>query len=229
MIKINLLPLESFRKTASGQLSVTIFLVVMVLAGLGFYLLNSMVMKPTVALLEQGKQAEQVKVNKLRADSTAALKQTQDFVKELVQVSSISELEERRRDQARLFMALASKINNQTSWLLNCVHNQGVVTIKGMATDHETVADFLSRLENMPLLYNVELQRAAGDQVINGVKLVTFDIRANTIFPEPTLIDSGLPDINFPNNDAIRKLVSVAAPDLAKFLERTRQATTKTL
>ncbi|MDR1656924.1 MAG: PilN domain-containing protein [Deltaproteobacteria bacterium] len=223
MIKINLLPLESFRQTASGQLSVTIFVIVMVVVGLGLYLYNSMIMVPTIERLETEKQQQTTKLNQMKAESTKALKQTTQFVNELVQVSSIIELEERRRDQARLFMALASQVNNQTSWLVNCVHNQGVVNIKGMATDHESVGDLLSRLEQLPLLTNVELQRAAGDQVINTIKLVTFDIRANTVFSNSTLLDSGLTDINFPDNETIKNLVSVASPDLAKALERNSQ------
>lgn len=223
MIKINLLPLESFKQTASGQLSVTIFMVALVLAALVFYLVNKMVMAPVLADLQAAKSGAQTRLTQMKAQSTEALKQTKGFVEELIQVSAISQLEERRRDQARLFMALAAQVNNQTSWLTSCVHKDGVLNIKGLATDHETVASLLSRLEQLQLLSNVELLRAAGDRVINTVKLVSFEIRANTVFPDSSLLDAGLPDVNLPDLETIRKLVQVAAPDLAKGLDRNRQ------
>ena len=229
MIKINLLPLESFRRAASGQLSVTIFAVVMILAGFLLYLINTMVMTPISSALETVKAAKTQQSSSLKTQSANALKQTTAFVKELVQVSAISELEERRRDQARLMMTLAAQVNNQTSWLLSCVHSNGNLNIKGMATDHDTVAAFLDRLEQIPLLTSVELQQAAGDQVINGVKLVTFDIKAKTVFPSSTLLDSGLPEVNLPAHDTIRKLIAAASPPLAETLDRTRTATTKTI
>ena len=59
--------------------------------------------------------------------------------------------------------------------------------------------------------------------MINTVKLVSFEIRANTVFPDSSLLDAGLPDVNLPDLETIRKLVQVAAPDLAKGLDRNRQ------
>jgi Tfp pilus assembly protein PilN len=223
VIKINLLPLESFRQTASGQLSVTIFCVVMVMAGFLLYLFNTMVMVPAVTILESAKTAQEAKLKSMKAEAANALKQTTGFVEQLIQVSAISELEERRRDQARLFMALAAQVNNQTSWLLSCSHSNGVALIRGMATDHETVANLLSRLEQMPLLTNVALQRAVGDQVINTIRLVTFEVKAGTVFPSSTLLDSGLPEVNFPDLDTVKKIVTAAAPNLAPALDRNRQ------
>jgi Tfp pilus assembly protein PilN len=229
VIKINLLPLESFRRAASGQLSVTIFMAVMMAACFGLYMLYNIIMSPVANHLQAQKDQMAAESAKMKTQSANALKQTTAFVKELVQVSAISELEERRRDQSRLLMTLAAQVNNQTSWLLSCTHANGVVNIKGMATDHETVAALLDRLEQVPLLNTVELQQAAGDQVINGIKLVTFDIRAKTVFPSATLLDKGLPDVNLPDHDSIRKLVAAAAPGLAESLDRTRTATTKTI
>ena len=223
MIKINLLPLESFRQTASGQLSVTIFFVVMVLAGFVLYMVNTMIMTPALHLLESSKAQQEATLKQMKDEAAEALKQTTGFVEQLIQVAAISELEERRRDQARLFMALAGQVNNQTSWLLSCVHANGSLNVKGMATDHETVANLLSHLEQTPLLTDVALQRAAGDQVINNIRLVTFEITANTVFPGSTLIDAGLPDVNFPDIDTISKIVSAAAPNLSEALNRNRR------
>jgi Tfp pilus assembly protein PilN len=184
------------------------------------YFANMLIMSPTLEILEAEKAKQTQEFTRLSASAKKALQQTTSFVKEMVQVSAISELEERRRDQARLFMALAGQLNNQTSWLLSCNHDKGLLTIKGMATDHESVAAFLSRLEQLPLLKKVELVRAAGDTTINNVKLVTFDIKANTVFPDPILLQQGLPDVKLPDGETIKKLVSAASPELAQALER---------
>lgn len=229
MIKINLLPLESFRQTASGQLSVTIFVVAMVLAGLGLYLANSMVLVPKVAALEKAKQEQDAKLKQISAQAAEASKRTEAFIDQLVKVAAISQLDERRRDQARLLMDLAALVNNQTSWLLSCNHSKGGLTIKGMATDHDAVAELLEKLEKMPLLTNVALQRAVGDKTINDIKLVTFDIKANTVFSDSSLLDEGLEEVNLPKREVIKKLVEAVDPKLASALDRNRQAAAKTL
>jgi Tfp pilus assembly protein PilN len=222
LIRINLLPLESFRQTASGQLSVTIFMVTLVLVGFMLYMLNTMIMGPAAEVLEAAKASQQSKLSQMQAESAEALKQTTSFVEQLVQVAAISELEERRRDQARLFMALAAQVNNQTTWLTACSHVSGNLVIQGMATDHESVANLLGRLEQLPLLANVELQQAAGGQVINTVKLVTFSITAQTVFNAPTLLEAGLPEVSLPSLETIKGIVSVASPGLAPALDRNK-------
>ncbi|MDR1546919.1 MAG: PilN domain-containing protein [Deltaproteobacteria bacterium] len=220
MIRINLLPLESFRQTASGQLSVTIFAVCLLGSGLLLYLINMSVLTPALEALQAVKTEQSNKLAGLKKDSRVARQQTSDFVNDLVQLASIAEIEERRRDQSRLFMNLAGLMNSQTSWLLSCSHNSGALVVKGLATDPESVASFLSRLEKSHLLRNVFLQRAAGDTTINNIRLVTFEIKADTVFPQPTLMSMGLPNVKFPSQEDVRKVVSEAAPELIEVLDR---------
>jgi hypothetical protein len=37
------------------------------------------------------------------------------------------------------------------------------------------------------------------------------------------LLEQGLPDVNLPDGETIKKLVSIAAPELAKALERNKE------
>ncbi|MDR1109199.1 MAG: PilN domain-containing protein [Deltaproteobacteria bacterium] len=222
MIKINLLPLESFRQTASGQLSVTIFVVCLMFIGGGLYVFNKLYMAPRMASLQATKSETNQKLDNIKAASSKALKQTTDFVEQMVQVSTISGLEERRRDQARLFMALSGEINNQTSWLVSVTHADNALAIKGMAIDNPTVGALLTRLQSQDLLRNVELQQVTGT-TLNGLPLVSFDIKAETAFPEATLVEQGLPDIQLPDSEQIKKLVTAISPDLATALDRNKQ------
>jgi Tfp pilus assembly protein PilN len=221
MIKINLLPIESFRQTASGQLAVTIFVAVIALLVGGLYAFNMFYMAPAKAALESSKATVTQKLNGIKDASTKAMQQTTNFVDQMVQVNAISVLEERRRDQARIFMALAGEINNQTSWLVSVSHTNNTLTLKGMAIDNPTVGSLLSRLQNQPLLRNVELLQVSGT-TLNGLPLVAFDIRAETVFPEATLVEQGLPDIQLPDIEQVKKLVATISPDLSKALERNR-------
>ncbi|MDR1295880.1 MAG: PilN domain-containing protein [Deltaproteobacteria bacterium] len=223
MIRINLLPLDSFRQTASGKMSLTIFAVCMLALGGLLYVYNMMFMAPRLVSLDTQKTQQTSRLNQIKSQANQALKQTTSFVDQMVQVSTISVLEERRRDQARLFMALAGQINNQASWLQTVSHRDTNLIIRGMATDNETVGMLLSRLEQLPLLRNVKLGQAAGGQIINNVRLVTFDINAETVFPAPSLIENGLPDIKLPDNAQIKDIVAAINPDLAKALERNQE------
>ncbi|MDR3203765.1 MAG: PilN domain-containing protein [Deltaproteobacteria bacterium] len=220
MIKINLLPLESFEQNASGKLAVIVFVVVMAAACFALFMAHTVIMGPAEELLVKNKEDTNKKLIQLKSASAKATVQTKNFVNDYLQVGAISELEERRRDQARLFMSLAGQINNQTSWILSFVHDKNTVNIKGLATDNETVAELLDRMEKLEFLKRVELQRAARDSTINGLRLVTFTIKADTVFPLPSLISEGIEEVKLPKLDKVIELVKVAAPDLVPDIEK---------
>ncbi|MDR2199933.1 MAG: PilN domain-containing protein [Deltaproteobacteria bacterium] len=226
MIKINLLPLESFKQTATGQLSVTIFVFVLLAAGLGLYLFKSFVMDAEINKLTDEKTKLTQDLAQLKTTSTKALEQTTEFVNQFKQVAVISELEERRRDQTRLFDSVAHEMINQASWLTSLNHANKVLTIKGMAIDLQVVADFHMRLEQNPHLSNVKLVRSE-ETSINGVTLFTFDFIADTHFDSPTLLKDGLASIELPPREKLVQMVTVAAPNLAETLQN--EAEQKTL
>ncbi|MDR3154803.1 MAG: PilN domain-containing protein [Deltaproteobacteria bacterium] len=229
MIKINLLPIESFRQTASGQLSVTIFAFVMVAAGIGLFLFKTAVMDTKISSLETERDSQNAALQRLKGQSQEALRNTTQFATQLIQADAIAELEERRRDQTRLLDSLAREVINQASWLTSFTHEKGVLTVRGMATDHEVVATFLSKLEKSERLRNVVLIRAARDTTINNVRLVTFEIRADTAFPPASLMEEGLPEVNLPAREQIIQLVAAAAPTLGENLAKSREAAASTL
>ncbi|MDR2302572.1 MAG: PilN domain-containing protein [Deltaproteobacteria bacterium] len=220
MIKINLLPLESFKQTATGQMAVGIFAVCVIMLAGALYAFNFMYMSPKKNNLVSQKNTITDKVNVVKAQSTKAMAQTETFVDQLIQIGVILTLEERRRDQTRLFMAMANEVNNQTSWLVNMVHSKNTLTVKGMAIDNPTVSVLLSRLHDQPLLGNVKLQQIVGTNNANGLPLVAFDLTAETTFPPLTVIEQGLPEVELPDAMQLQKLVNAISPDLAKKLEQ---------
>jgi Tfp pilus assembly protein PilN len=198
---------------------VAIFCVAIAFVGIGLYFYYDLFMGSTLEALEKTQTAATQELNKAKGQTAAALKKTTTFVEDMVKVNYISELEERRRDQTRLFAAIAAKVINEVSWLVSLSHDKGVVRIKGMATDHEVVAKFLSELQTLSVLQNVELLRAAEDTVINGINLVTFEFSANTTFQDSSLMTEGLPSNALPPKETLVKIVTVAAPNLAEALK----------
>ncbi|MDR1081943.1 MAG: PilN domain-containing protein [Deltaproteobacteria bacterium] len=229
MIKINLLPIEAFRQSASGQLSVTIFSFVMVALGIGLFLFKTTMMDPNVTKLQTECDSQNAQLASMKAEAANALKVTTQFTSQLIQADAIAELEERRRDQTRLFNSIAGEVINQASWLTSFSHDKGVVTIRGMATDHEVVASFLDNLERSPILHDIDLIRAARDTTINNVSLVTFEIRGGTAFPSAVLMENGLPDVDLPARAEITQLVTAAAPGLGDTLVKSRATTAAAL
>jgi Tfp pilus assembly protein PilN len=196
----------------------------MVAVAIGLFFFNSTVMVTEIKGLEESRAARDSELKSLKGEATKALEETTKFTNQLIQTDAIAELEERRRDQSRLFDSVAGEVINQASWLTGLSHQRGVLTIQGLATDHEVVAAFLSKLERSPLLNNPELIRAVQDKTINGVRLVTFEIRGSTVFPQSTLMVDGLPDVDLPGREEITRIVSSAAPGLGENLTKSREA-----
>ena len=158
------------------------------------------------------------RLDELKKASEEALKQTTEFTSQLVQVSAISELEERRRDQTRLLTTMAGLVNSQASWLVSIKHENSLLNLKGMATDMQVVAELQTALQNCPLLANVILIKTSQDSTYPGVRLLGFELRSDTIFPQATLMQTGLPDVNLPPRELMVQVVSAAAPTLAQNL-----------
>lgn len=203
-------------------MSVSIFAVCVLLVAGALYAYNFLYMAPKRDSLRSTKNTITERVAAVQAQSAKAMAQTTSFIEEMVQVGAILYLEERRRDQARLFMALANEINNQTSWLVNLAHSKNVLTIKGMAIDNPTVSVLFSRLLGQPLLENVKLQQIIGANV-NGLPLVSFDFTADTVFQPITLLNQGLPEVQLPDAEQVKKVISAISPDLATALDRQEQ------
>jgi Tfp pilus assembly protein PilN len=218
MIKINLLPIESFRQTQSGQLSVTIFAFVIVALLIALYFFKGLIMDAKEEAMTTNRTQLTAKLDDLKKASAEALRQTTEFTDQLVQVTAISELEERRRDQTRLLTTMANLVNSQASWLDSIKHENGLLNIKGLATDMQVVAELQTALQNCPLLSNVILIKTSQDNKYPGVRLFAFELRSDTVFPQATLMQTGLPDVNLPPRELMVKVVQAAAPTLAENL-----------
>jgi Tfp pilus assembly protein PilN len=159
-------------------------------------------------------QNQQLTASKKRA-ADAALNTAATF-KEWRQLEAIMELEERRRDQTRLLVELEQLVPKTDAWLLTLKHDKGLLTVEGIAKDKEPVSRFMTQLENARHIdrNSVYLTSMAQNMVINGINLTRFKIVAQTRFPQPPLLDSGIPELGLPPREKVLEAVGKAAPDL---------------
>jgi Tfp pilus assembly protein PilN len=221
MITINLLPIGAFKEQYKGRVFLAAYSVFMLILIAALFSVKTNVMDSTVEELTKERDGQQNAITSLTKEVTEANKLTEETVRQWSQLTAILELEERRRDQTRLLVEIEQLVPKADAWLLSLKHDQGVVTIEGISRDKETVSQFLSRLENAKYIDrpSVTLVEITQNLVINNVKLTKFKITARTSFPQPAIIDEGMPDVGIPAREDFIKLVQAAAPDLATTLQ----------
>jgi Tfp pilus assembly protein PilN len=218
VITINLLPIGAFKETYRGKLFLTAYGIFVAILVAALFLVDSNVFGPNIESLKDQQTQQEAKKNQVKNQVAAASEKTTQTYRQWKQLSAIMELEERRRDQTRFLVEIDGLLPKSNAWLLSLAHNKGKVTLEGLATDKETVSQFLTRLEGARYIEKntVILLEITQNMVINGIKLTKFKVTANTAFPSPTIMAEGLPDLGLPGQDAFLKLVEAAAPDLVK-------------
>lgn len=159
MIRINLLPFRVAKRKEDIRRQVSIFLlsIVFVLALMSYVYFN---LTARVSRLEEEKIAR-----------TAEMQQFTDVNKQLTEIKSnlkkvqnrlqvINELEDQKTGPVRLLDELARAVPRERLWLDSLQENAGVLTLTGTAKDHETVAQFMTNLEEGNYIVFVDLESA---------------------------------------------------------------------
>jgi Tfp pilus assembly protein PilN len=219
MLTINLLPVAAMRRQHKGRA---------VLAGYGLYLLLIVAAMFVVKsyVLDLGKPAAEknqilAALNDVNNELTRAAAVTDSAITRWKQLAAILELEERRRDQTRLLVEMEELLPKTNAWLVGLDHGGGLMSLEGIATDKETVSQFLTRLENAAYIdrASVTLVQLSQDLIINGIKLTKFSVNAGTRFPRPAILDRGLgpggAESGLPSRDDFVKAVQAVDEKLA--------------
>ena len=217
MITINLLPISSFRQRRKGRVFLTALglSLFVLLAALSSFKLN--VMDARLEKLDEESARQESQLSTLRKEMSEASLKTASTVKKWQQLEAIIRLEERRRDLTRLLVELDGLLPRDNAWFLSLNHNNGLLTIEGISKDKEIISQFLSKLEGARHIRreSVNLMEIAQNMVINRVSLTRFRITAQTAFPQPLVMDEGLPELGLPSREKMIEAVRAAAPDLA--------------
>lgn len=217
MITINLLPVNDLRHRRKGRVFVAALGLGLFGLAAGLFAFKSNFMDAKLERLGSSAAQQQAQLAMIKKEVDAASAATAATAKKWQRLEAIIELEERRRDLTRILVELNDVLPQDSAWLLSLSHNEGQLTIEGISKDKEIISQFLSRLEGAEYIAknSVNLLEIAQNMVINEISLTRFKISAQTVFPQPRVLEAGLPDLNLPPRAEMVKAMEAAAPDLA--------------
>jgi type IV pilus assembly protein PilN len=156
MIRINLLPFRAARKKENVKRQITIYflLVFFLFAVMAYFFLN---LNSQVSALK----TERDQKKKELAPYKGTKKKLQNLKKEIAEIRAklgvIKTLEKKKKGPVRLLDEISQAVPKNKLWLRSLKEKKGILTLSGTAMDHETVALFMTNLENAKLVNSVDL------------------------------------------------------------------------
>ena len=157
MIRINLLPFRAARKKENIRRQLTIFAltVVFALVVMAYYF-----MKLSTTLSDRKKEEQQIKVE--LAGYKKTIERINNLEKKIAEIRKkldvIKDLEKKKTGPVLLLDQIATAVPKEKLWLTSLVEKKGKLTVNGTAMDNETVAVFMTNLENSELITAVDLK-----------------------------------------------------------------------
>jgi len=159
MIRINLLPFRAARKKENIRRQLMIYglsvLLLFCIMGYTFFYLTSTM----AGLKEDQKRIEdELKTYEKTIKSIAELEKKVKEIRAKLEV--IRELEKNKTGPVHLLDEIAMAVPKEKLWLSGMKENKGNLTLTGTAMDNETIALFMTNLENSEYISAVDLQSA---------------------------------------------------------------------
>ncbi len=175
MIRINLLPFRAARKRENIKRQVTIYglcvLLLLVAMAYTFLDLNSRL---------SNAKAQEARLNSELAKYEKDIARINELKKQISLIETkldvIEKLEQGKQGPVRLLDELANAVPNKKLWLSSLAESKGSLTLRGLARDNETVAEFMVNLENSAYISTVDLQ-STQSTVVQGVNLSDFSLQ----------------------------------------------------
>ena len=175
MIRINLLPFRLARKKENIRKQISIFLLLIVLTAVGLYWYTLQMNRQITTVKEQTKQVNtQISKYKEKANRVSKIKRDLKILKEKLAI--VASLKKQRDKQLVLFDGMTQLIVPERMWIETLSTNQRHVTIKGIAFDNHTIADFMNNLEASPLFNKVDLKTAKLKKFKDNIMLKSFEL-----------------------------------------------------
>jgi type IV pilus assembly protein PilN len=175
MIRINLLPFRAARKRENIKRQVTVYTLSVIL------LLVAMVY---VFLQLDGRlsdvKAQETQLNQALAKHRKTIARINELKKKIKVIEQkldvMQKLEAGKQGPVRLLDELAKAVPKDRLWLSAMAESEGNLTLTGSARDNETVAEFMTNLENSPIVLSVDLQ-SSQSTTVQGVSLSNFSLK----------------------------------------------------
>lgn len=155
MIKINLLPVKQTKKRGVGQQQVALFAVILVLFGIGLYVVYG-AEKGKLDRIDKEKQSVQAEISRLQeliGDIESFQKKRADLAKK---VDVIENLKKGKTGPVRLLDEISTLIPKKV-WMTSLREGDGKLYFDGQALDNRDVAVFMKALEGSKFFTNVTL------------------------------------------------------------------------
>jgi len=190
MIRINLLPFRVARKKENIRRQVSIFLLSIVMISLLLVWYTLGIDKEIIETRAQTKQVKtQIALYKEKADRVTQIKKNLKILEDKLII--VSSLEEKRMEQLVLLEELAEKVVPERMWLESMKSDSAHVTLKGVAFDNPTIADFMRNLETSALFSNIDLKRSKVQKFKEGISLKSFELLCTKKIFVPKVGDKG--------------------------------------
>ncbi len=157
MIRINLLPFRAERKKENikRQISIYFLTLVLLLIGSGYLFLS---LSRTLSALEADKAAKEKELASYAKTNQEIekLKKTISEIKKKLDV--IQTLEKNKKGPIQLLEEVSKAVPKERLWLNEMNEKGGILSLSGTAMDNDTVALFMTNLENSEHISNVDLK-----------------------------------------------------------------------
>lgn len=187
MMEINLLPHREARRAADLRETFAVLFLGAVVVGGGIFFIDKGV--------ESDLDTANANVAQLEADIERYKPQqklVQDFKTQKKQLQNkldiITSLDDARSGPVRVLDELSSTVPDRL-WLTEIKTKGNGIRLEGQSLDTGVVADFLRGLNASPFFTNVDLDKTSGGKVVNGVRLVNFEIQADMKSPVKNTTD----------------------------------------
>jgi type IV pilus assembly protein PilN len=147
MIRINLLPFRAARKKENVRRQVSIFFLSLILVTILVFSYNAILgnkISKLKAEIEETK-VQVAKYNKINQE-IAEIKQKLSVLNKKIEV--IQTLDQNRKEPVQLLDAMTQLVIADRMWLTDFSSNSTSVNLNGIALDNQTVADFMTRIED---------------------------------------------------------------------------------
>lgn len=182
MIRINLLPVRAEKR--KENLRKHVLFIIGYLVCLAAVILS---VHFSIITMERNARQRLEKVKKDIVEYDAKIKEVEGYKAKFADLADkieiIRSLEEKQQGPARLLNELAVTIPEKI-WIEKLSQDNGKFNFKGVAIDNQTIAKFMTDLENNPKFERVRLEVSKRDER-GGIPLSAFSLEAFIEVPKP--------------------------------------------
>ena len=159
MIKINLLPFRTARKKENIRRQISIFFLLILFTSVLMYWYAQILDKEILSIKEKTEQVnQQIAKYKEKADRVAQIINDLKVLDGKLEI--VSSLGKQKEKHFILFKSLPDLVIPERMWLESFKTDSAGLTIKGIAFDNPTIAEFMEKLEKSMLFSKVDLKSA---------------------------------------------------------------------